>query len=134
MKQIDLKIEQLEKRQRVTFNTIEKIQKWWSANDHVIGRHLGEFSLVELKYNNAYSGMFADYIIYDEETEREAILGYGYTGTHCGADHYTFEKQNATRETHINFIRSFCELVKEKIVEAEKIEAKIDGLTLTIPE
>ena len=119
MKQINKKIEDLEHRKRVTDKTIEMIEDFWDENQNIIGRRLGNYFLNELKYSNAYSGCYGNYICVGDEYE-PYILGRGYEGVATGSDYNTYEIECADREQHLKFLREFPKLLKEKLEEVEK--------------
>lgn len=115
---IEKKLNSLKERERITTRTIKQIVEFWEDNKEEIGRKLGDFTLKCVKYSNAYSGMYKNVILFQDEK----ILGEGYEGYAQGHDYNTYSFQCASRDIHIKFFREFERLLLEKLDNNKKKE------------
>ena len=129
---IEQRIENLSKMKRRTLDAVQEIEQWWSKNVGVLGRKIGKWELQRLKYSNAYSGTYDDYIIANEGYDDEEILGYGYTGYHSGNDYNCFSVRCANRDSHIYFLKNFKNELEEHLAKIEEKEKELTGLNITL--
>jgi len=110
---------------RVTKDATASILEWWKTHVHIIGKHVGKYSLKDLCYSNAYGGCYTTEIVsgwqeaqgYDSDDS--AVYGFGYYGS-------TYGWSCATRVQHIEFLNTFFSLVLKKLQKIEKLD---DSLT-----